>query len=166
MSTGIAPHRPPPSIEHTASRYEQAWTCVSLLAAAAWIAVAFVQTPMVPLLALAIANAAWGGIFFVRAPASSLRARSEYLGGVVAVAGLVLTLVGISHHVEIGMATIALLAGTSPSLLRRAARRAGGPQRREHVVDEGAPGDATDLPEPLGAEYATAQRRRQAQQQR
>jgi hypothetical protein len=118
MSTGIAHRRPAASSTGSESRYERAWTTVALIAAAVWIAVAVLQTPRLPLLGVAIGVGAIGGTLFVKARVSSPRGRRQYLNGALLVAGLVLVIVGFGHHLEAGLVTVALLLGSSPSVLR------------------------------------------------
>jgi len=118
MAIGTAPHAPAPSGADIGSRYTRTWTWATILAAAGWIAVAVLQTPRLPLLALAVGLGVVGGIVFLRAPAATPEGRRQYLAGACAVAGLVLVTVGIGHHLEAGLLTIALLAGSAPSVIR------------------------------------------------
>lgn len=99
-------------------RYHRIWTAAASLAVAVWAVVALVQSPTLPLLGLSGALGALGGVLFVRAPASTPRARHEYVAGALAVAGLVLVVVGIGHHLETGLAIAALVVVSSPSLMR------------------------------------------------
>jgi hypothetical protein len=123
MSSAIAPHWRPSSRPAAASRYERVWTTVALLAASVWVAVAILQTPRLPLLVLAGALGAIGGMLFVQAPASTPRGRQQYVAGASAVAVLVLVTVGIGHHLALGLATVAVMAGSSPSVVRWLAGR-------------------------------------------
>jgi hypothetical protein len=91
---------------------------VALVTAAAWIAIAVLETPRLALLGVAVGLGAIGGILFVKAPGSSPRGRRQYVSGALLVAGLVLVMVGVAHHLEAGLVTVALLAGSSPSVLR------------------------------------------------
>jgi hypothetical protein len=116
MSTGIAHRRPATS--STGSWYERAWTTVALIAAAVWIVIAVLQTPRLPLLGVAIGVGAIGATVFVKEGVSSPRGRRQYLNGALLVAGLVLVVVGVGHHLEAGLVTVALLLGSSPSVLR------------------------------------------------
>lgn len=118
MDTWIAPRHGPSSSTHPRSRYERAWSRVAVLAAVVWIAVAVVQTPLLPLVALAVALGGFGGIFFVTTPAPFADRARQYLAGVLAIAGLVLVLVGFRHDLDAGLATTAVLAGSSPAVLR------------------------------------------------
>jgi hypothetical protein len=100
------------------SRYERAWTTVTLLVCSAWVAVAVVQTPLVPLLGLAAGLGGYGGIFFVREPASTRKGRRQYVDGALLVAGAVLVIVGFRHHLELGLATCVVLTGSAPAVVR------------------------------------------------
>jgi hypothetical protein len=121
MAIGIAPQRPASSATD-GSRYARLWTWATLLAAAVWIAVAILQTPRLPLLVLAAGLGAVGGILFLRAPAATPAGRREYVAGACGVAGLVLVTVGVGHHLGAGLVTIAVLAGSAPSVVRWIAR--------------------------------------------
>ena len=102
----------------SASRYERIWSTVVLLAALAWMSVAVLQTPRLPLLCVAAGLGVVGGLLFVRAPAGTATGRRQYAAGALGVAGLALVTVGIGHHLAVGLATVALLAGSSPSVIR------------------------------------------------
>jgi hypothetical protein len=117
MSSRTAPEQRPPSLGRD-SRYQRIWTTVAFLAAGVWMAVAVLQTPRVPLLGVAAGLGAVGGILFVRAPAATSRGTRQYLTGALAVAGLAVVTVGIGHHLTVGLTVVALLAGSSPTLLR------------------------------------------------
>ena len=72
------------------------------LAAAAWIAVAVTQSPLVPLSLLVLSLSLCGGMLAVQAPRRSTFTR---------------------RHVVAGLLTVAALAVTSPALARRMAWR-------------------------------------------
>jgi hypothetical protein len=108
----------------SASRYERVWATVVLVAALAWMSVAVLQTPRLPLLGIAAGVGAVGGTLFVRAPAATAVGRRQYGAGALGVAGLALVTVGIGHHLAVGLATVALLAGWSPWVIRWIAGRA------------------------------------------
>jgi len=91
---------------------------VVLVAAAVWMSIAILQTPRVPLLCIAVGLGAIGGILFVRAPASTSKGKQQYVAGALGVAGLVIVTVGIGHHLVAGLTTVALLAVSSPSVIR------------------------------------------------
>jgi len=123
MSSAIAPHWRPTTRPQATSRYEQVWTTIVLLAASGWIAVAVLQSPRLPLLCVAMGLGFVGGILFARAPMSTPRGRRQYLAGALSITGLVLVTVGIGHHVALGLAFIAVLACSSPSVIRWVAGR-------------------------------------------
>ena len=102
----------------TDSRYERIWNTTALVTAATWIAIAILQTPKAPLFCIAVALGAYGGVLFVRDPISTRRGRHQYVVGALGVAGLVLVLVGLRHHLLVGLTVFSLLAGSSPSLIR------------------------------------------------
>jgi hypothetical protein len=155
MATRTAPRqRPAPGLE-SGSRYERIWEVTVLLATAVWIAVAILLTPPVPLLEITAATAAWGGIFFIRAPASTVQARREYAGGVLRIAWFVLLMVGLGHQVAGGVATFAVFALSSPSVTRWALS-----QRGEDVAERRAARHSSRLTEPLGAQDPGAERTR------
>jgi hypothetical protein len=118
MATRIAArwHRPTPV--RPGSPPERLWAAMALVAAAAWIAVAVLQTPRLPLLGLVAGPSILGGILCVHAPASPANARQRFVRGALGTAGLVLVTVGIGHHLELGLATIAFLVASSPTVLR------------------------------------------------
>jgi hypothetical protein len=100
------------------SRYERAWTAAVVVTAAVWVGSALLETPLLPLLDLTVPLGAFGGIVFVRAPWRSRAARRQYARGAAQVAVVVLVLVGVRHHFELGMASAALLLGSAPALIR------------------------------------------------
>jgi hypothetical protein len=102
----------------SASRYEHIWSTAIVLAALAWMSLAVLQTPRLPLLCVAAGLGVVGGTLFVRAPAGTAGGRRQYAAGAVGVAGLALVTVGIGHHLAVGLATVALLAGSSPTVIR------------------------------------------------
>ena len=111
-------HESPPSSLGTDSRYARLWTTVALLLGAVWIAIALLQTPRLPLLAVAVSVGAVGGTLFVKERSWTARGGRQYLTGVLGVAALVLVTVGVGHHLEAGLTMLACLAGSSPWLLR------------------------------------------------
>ena len=94
------------------------WTASVLVAAAVWILIAILQSPRLPLLVIVAGLGAVGGVLFVRAPASSPEARRQYVTGALIVAVVVLAIIGIGHHPDAGLTVIALLACSSPHLIR------------------------------------------------
>ncbi|MDX6372861.1 MAG: hypothetical protein QOD98_1849 [Nocardioidaceae bacterium] len=122
MDTRIAPRQRPRSGPGTASRYTRWWTTAALVAAAVWITVAILQSPLVPLLGMAAGLGAVGGVVCVRAPASSAKGRRQYAAGALGIAGLVLVTVGVGHHPAAGLTVVVLLACSSPPLIRWIAR--------------------------------------------
>lgn len=118
MGTRVASRQGRPSGLRSQSRYERGWSTVALVAAAVWIAVAILETPILPLLGVTVGLAGYGGIFFVKARVSPAQRTHQYLTGALGVAGLVLVIIGFRHHLEAGLVTVALLAGSSPSVLR------------------------------------------------
>jgi hypothetical protein len=118
MASRAAPHAARSPIWGSDSRYARTWTTTALVAASAWIAIAVLQSPRLPLLGITVGLGAMGGILFVRAPASTVRGRRQYVSGVLASAGAVLVTVGVGHHLLAGMMVAALLACSSPSVLR------------------------------------------------
>jgi molybdopterin biosynthesis enzyme len=124
VSTGLAPHEPPPEADASAhSRYERAWATVALCGASVWIVVAVLQTPRLPLLGLVVGLGAAGGMLVTRASISTPGGRSQYVRGALAAGGLVLVAVGMGHHLTLGLAGAACLAVTSPAVLRWVAGR-------------------------------------------
>jgi hypothetical protein len=118
MATRIAPRgHSKPGLDFD-SRYDRWWTTVVLVAAAAWIAIAILQSPRLPLLGMAAGLGAVGGVLFVRAPASSAEGRRQYAVGALVVAVAVLVVIGVGHHPEAGLTVVVLLAGSSPQLIR------------------------------------------------
>jgi hypothetical protein len=118
MATRTAQHQRPAPGLGSGSRYERSWNTAAIVAAAAWIAIAILQTPRAPLFGLAIALGAYGGVLFVRDPVTTRRGRRQYVAGALGVAGLVLAMVGVRQHLLLGLTVFVLLAGTSPSLIR------------------------------------------------
>jgi hypothetical protein len=88
------------------------------------MSVAVLQTPRLPLLCIAAGVGAVGGTLFVRAPAATVAGRRQYAAGALGVVGLALVTVGIGHHLSVGLATVALLAGSSPWVIRWIAGKA------------------------------------------
>ena len=123
MSAELAPHEPPEAETAGRSRYERAWTAVAVCCASVLIAVALVQTPPLPLVGLAVGLGAAGGVLLTRTSISTGQGRLEYVRGSLAVAGLVIVVVGMGHHLELGLAIVAGLAVTSPPVLRWVAGR-------------------------------------------
>jgi hypothetical protein len=123
VSAHIASHQRQEPAHGQESRYDRIWTITALVAAAALISIAVLQSPRLPLLTLAFALGSIGGILFVKAPASSPAGRRQYVGGALGIAGLVLVTVGVGHHVELGLTVVAVLACTSPSVVRWIAGR-------------------------------------------
>jgi hypothetical protein len=118
MATSSALHRQRWTPLGQGSRYDRGWTTAALGAAAVFGAMAVLQSPRLPLLCLVIPLAAIGGILFLRQPLSTAPGRREYGAGVLRVAGLVLVAVGVGHHVEAGLALLAVLVATAPFVLR------------------------------------------------
>jgi hypothetical protein len=118
MATQRAVHHPARSTLAPHSRYGRAWSTVALCAASVFVAIAVLQSPSLPLLGLVLPLAAYGGILFVRSSAFSSQGRREYVAGALRVGGAVLVTVGAGHQVEAGLTVGALLAGTSPAVLR------------------------------------------------
>src|SRR3954453_7975009 len=118
MPSRTASHRGPTLERRTASRYERAWNTAAIVTAATWIAIAVLQTPRFPLFCIAAALGAYGGILFVRDPVSSRRGRHQYVAAALAVAGLVLVLVGLRQPLLLGLTVFAVLACSSPSVIR------------------------------------------------
>ena len=118
MAGRTAPHERPTPELGTDSRYERIWNTTALVTAATWIAIAILQTPKAPLFCIVVALGAYGGVLFVRDPISTRRGRHQYVVGALGVAGLVLVLVGLRHHLLVGLTVFSLLAGSSPSLIR------------------------------------------------
>lgn len=71
------------------------------------------------MLALTVMLAAFGGIFFVRSPVPTARAGREYGAGMAIVAGVVLVLVGMRQDLDAGVAVVAILAASCPSVIGR-----------------------------------------------
>ncbi|HEX5087629.1 MAG TPA: hypothetical protein VFV89_07470 [Nocardioides sp.] len=99
-------------------RYERVWTTTAVVTAAAWIAIAVLQTPWAPLFALATALGAYGGVLFVRAPLATGRGRRQYAAAALAVAGVVLVMAGVRQHFLLGLTVFSWLAGSSPQVIR------------------------------------------------
>ncbi len=118
MAGRIAPHERPTPDLGTDSRYGRIWNTTALVTGATWITVAILQTPKAPLFCIAIALGAYGGLVFVRDPISTTRGRHQYVVGALGVAGLVLVLVGLRHHLMVGLTVFSLLACSSPWVLR------------------------------------------------
>ena len=111
--------RPRAKASVTASApYDRWWRTAALTAASVWIAIAVLQSPWLPLLGMAAGLGAVGGVIFVRAPASSAKAKRQYGAGALSVAALVLVTVGVGHHPLAGLTVVALLAGSSPPVIR------------------------------------------------
>jgi hypothetical protein len=123
MAIGIAPYRPATRPKDAGNRYSRIWGTAALLAAAGWVSIALLQTPRLPLLTLAVGLGAVGGVLFLRVPTRTRTGRSRYLAGAGLVAGVVLVTVGVGHHLEAGLATIVLVAGSAPPVLRWVAGR-------------------------------------------
>ena len=118
MATRTAPRQRAKASIGGTSRYDRWWATAALTVASVWIAIAVLQSPWLPLLGMAAGLGAVGGVIFVRAPASSAKARREYAAGALGVAGVVLVTVGVGHHPEAGLTVVVLLAGSSPPLIR------------------------------------------------
>jgi hypothetical protein len=118
MPSRTAPHQRPTVARGADSRYERAWNTTAIVTAATWIAIAILQTPRFPLFCIAIALGAYGGVLFVRDPVSTRRGRHQYVTAALAVAGLVLVLVGVRQHLLVGLTVFAVLAWSSPSVIR------------------------------------------------
>ena len=83
-----------------------------------WATIAVVQSPPLPLLLLVTALGCCGGLLVITARWPASPAPSRFVAGVLLTAVCVLVIVGIGHHVEVGLATVAVLTATSPSALR------------------------------------------------
>jgi hypothetical protein len=118
MAARTAPHPRPTSLLGSDSTYARVWTVAAVLSAGVWTAIAVLQTPRLPLFCLAAALGAVGGTLFVRAPVRSAKGRQQYVVGAAAVAGLVLVIVGMGHHLTAALTVVALLGGSSPAVLR------------------------------------------------
>lgn len=105
------------------SRYDRLWLITACLAAAAWIADAVTQSPLVPLSLLVLSLSLCGGLLAVQAPRRSTFTTRRFLYGTLCVAAAVLVTVGIGHHIVAGLLTLAPLAVMSPALVRRAWRQ-------------------------------------------
>ncbi len=118
MATGIASRHHPTTHLGLDSRYAQMWTAAILVAAAVWIVIAILQSPRMPLLGMVAGLGGLGGIPFVRAPGWSAEARRQYAVGALIVAVVVLVIIGIGHHPEAGLTVVAVLACSSPHVIR------------------------------------------------
>jgi hypothetical protein len=118
MGTGMATRHGSAHRAGSASPYEHVWFAAGVLTGALWVAVALAQSPHLPLGMLVLELAAVGGALLLRAPISTAEGRRQYLTSAVAVGALVLVIVGMGHHLEAGLVTAALLAGTSPPAFR------------------------------------------------
>jgi hypothetical protein len=96
---------------------------MACLAAAAWIADAVTQSPLVPLSLLVLSLSFYGGLLAARTPRMSAVTTRRFVIGMLSTAAAVLVIVGIGHHVVAGLVTVAALAATSPALVRRIFRR-------------------------------------------
>ena len=92
-----------------------AWTLIGMSAAQAG---AILATAIAARLLGRETFGAYGGVLFVREPISTRRGRRQYVTGALAVAGLVLVLIGFRQHFLVGLTVFSLLAGSSPSLIR------------------------------------------------
>lgn len=118
MATRIAPRLHATTDLGLDSRYGKMWTAAVLVAAAVWIVIAILQSPRLPLLGVATGLGSVDGVVFVRAPVSSAEARRQYAAGAFIVAVVALVIIGIGHHPEAGLTVAALLACSSPHLIR------------------------------------------------
>ena len=100
------------------TRYDHIWAEAVLIVAVVFGAIAVLQSSWLPLLGLTALLGAYGGIFFVRAPGSSAAGRRQYVTGALAVAGVVLVLVGVRYHIEAGLTVVTVLIGSSPHVIR------------------------------------------------
>lgn len=107
------------STRATDSRYGKLWIMTACLAAAAWSVVAITQSPLVPLSLLVLSLSLCGGMLAVQAPRRSAFTKYPLLRGAVCASTAVLVTVGIGHHFVAGLVTVAMLAATSPALVRR-----------------------------------------------
>jgi len=119
MADQAAPRRRPRASLGHSSRYGHIWAGVAMSAAAVWVAIAVLRTPWAPMLELTVMLATFGGIFFVRSPVPAAEARREYGAGVAIVAGVVLVLVGMRQDLDAGLAVVAILAASCPSVIGR-----------------------------------------------
>ena len=104
-------------------RYVRIWTTTALAAAAVWMVVAVMQSPRLLLVCLVVALAAFGGLYSVGAPIRTAAGRRQYLRGAARVAGAVLVVVGIGHHLAAGLLVVALAAVSSPAVVGWLGRR-------------------------------------------
>lgn len=81
------------------------------------------QSPRLPLVCLVVSLAAFGGMFTVRSSIRTATGRRQYLVGAARVAGAVLVVVGIGHHLTAGLAVVALSAASSPAVVGWLRRR-------------------------------------------
>jgi hypothetical protein len=118
MPTRIAPRGHSRPAFDFDSRYDRCWTALALVAALAWIAIAILQSPWVPLSGMTAGLGGVGGALFVRAPASRAEGMRQYAAGASVVAAAVLVIIGVGHHPMAGLTVVALLTASSPRLLR------------------------------------------------
>jgi hypothetical protein len=119
MVTQVA--RPARQLTHRRGRtspWERVWTAIALSGAGVFGALAVAESPVLPLLGLVVGLGVVGGALFVEEPARSQRARQQYLRGALLVAGAVLIIIGVGHHLAIGLAVVGVLASCSPWTLR------------------------------------------------
>jgi hypothetical protein len=116
MATGTLHRRPPSGSAAAPSLHAVIWRRAVACLAVVWIVVAVAQTPRWPLLCLVGAVASFGGTAFVRAPLRTPRGRRQYAWGAVRVAAGVVVVVGIGHHLGVGLGLLALVALSSPAV--------------------------------------------------
>jgi hypothetical protein len=85
---------------------------------AGWSVVAVLQSPRLPLLLLTASLGVLGGLASVAVRAPRPADRRFLAGAALAVLGALVS-VGVGHHLGIGLATVALLAATSPPVISR-----------------------------------------------
>ena len=103
------------------SGYARVWRTAGSVTGAVWVMIAILQTPRLPL-ALLVVLGAVSGVLVVNSTDSTERGGREYAAGAGAAAALVLVTVGIGHHLGDGLTVVALLAGSSPAVIRWVAR--------------------------------------------
>ncbi|QWF23672.1 hypothetical protein KM427_08240 [Nocardioides sp. LMS-CY] len=119
MTSG-GPERP--SWAAVDSRYGRAWMTAVRVTAAGWAGVAVLQSPRLPLALLVLSLGAVGGLLLGTGPWAAGSPTRRYAAGALRAAACVLVVVGIGHHLEAGVATVTLLAATSPVVLGRITR--------------------------------------------
>ncbi|HCB05476.1 MAG TPA: hypothetical protein PLZ93_08840 [Nocardioides sp.] len=91
---------------------------MALTAAGVFATLAILESPRLPLAGLVVGLGGLGGVVCVRAPARTPLARRQFVRGALVVAGTVLVVIGVGHHLNLGLAVVGLLASCSPWTLR------------------------------------------------